>query len=49
MMDSVRVRYADGRALVEGAESRALSVERRDAGGRNNACPLEWISVALGA
>ena len=49
MMDSVRVRYADGWALVEGAESRTLSVERRDADGRDNACPLDWVSVALGA
>ena len=48
MSDTVRVRYADGRAEVRMGD-RALHVERRDRDGRSDTCPIELVSAALGS
>jgi hypothetical protein len=44
----VRVRYLDGHAEVHIGD-RALQVERRDTNRRNNTCPIELVSSALGS
>ena len=48
MSDTVRVRYADGRAEVRMGD-RALHVERRDTDGPSYTCPVELVSSALGS
>lgn len=48
MSDAVQVRYLHGHAEAL-TGNLVLDVARRDAVGRSEACPLEWIAVALGS
>jgi hypothetical protein len=48
MTETVCVRYDHGRAVVE-LPDRTFLVERRDNPDREEICPLEWLSVALGS
>jgi hypothetical protein len=48
MTDLVQVHYTDGRAEVQ-IGNRALQVERRDNDARDHTCPIELVSVSLGA
>jgi hypothetical protein len=46
--DTVRARLTEGRAEIQIGE-RALQVDRRDNSARDNTCPIELVSAALGA
>ena len=48
MSEAVSVRYIDGRAEVEIA-GRRMAIDRRDRDEREQSCPIEFLSIALGS
>jgi hypothetical protein len=48
MNEHIKISYNNGQAVVE-MGYRTVLVNRRDTNDREQICPLEWLSVALGS